>query len=138
MALPPANDSLILGLWGYTLPDNAMLVTGGRPVITNTSADPNYLDPSTTCGSEGKTTVSYNLSEDVATVELRAISLKSGKTVRTITQTNVTAGTNAIEWDGRDDDGDLLARQDFQLGLIATDSEGNESLIRYTLVRLFY
>lgn len=141
IAHPPSGDRLILGMWRYTLPVNAMYVTGQRPVITNITSDPNYFNPlSKTCVNNGESiNVTYTLSEDINTVELRAISLSTKNTVRTVTATNVSVGENNIFWDGKDTNGNFVEEGDYQLALSATDAEGNESMLTYVnLVRISY
>jgi PKD repeat protein len=141
IAHPPPGDSLILGMWRYTLPNNAIYVTGQRPVISNISSDPNYFDPlSNTCLEKADSVnVTYTLSEDADVVELRVISLSTKNTVRVIKEFNVNAGENHIFWDGRNSNGDFVEDGDYQLALSATDGEGNQSLLTYVnLVRLSY
>ena len=58
--------------------------------------------------------------------------------MRSIVQTNVAAGTGTIEWDGRDDKGIFADKGDYRLAIKATDAAGNQSLVRYVLVRVFY
>jgi flagellar hook assembly protein FlgD len=141
IAHPPPGDALILGMWRYTLPNNAIYVTGQRPVISNISSEPNYFDPlSNTCLDNGDSVnVTYTLSEDVDIVELRVISVSTKNTVRVIKEFNVSAGENHIFWNGRNNDGDFVEEGDYQLALSATDGEGNTSLLTYVnLVRLSY
>lgn len=141
IAHPPPGDRLILGMWRYSLPDNAIYMTGGRPIVLNVSSDPNYFNPlSKTCLENADSVqTTYTLSEDVNTVELRVIDLSTSNTVRVVRQFNVAAGENHIYWDGRYNDGKYADSGDYQLGLIATDVEGNESLLSYsTLIRVYH
>jgi len=41
-------------------------------------------------------------------------------------------------WDGRDDKGIFVDKGDYRLAIKATDAAGNQSLVRYVLVRVFY
>lgn len=141
IAHPPPGDSLILGMWRYTLPNNAIYMTGGRPVISDVSSDPNYFNPlSNTCLENGDSIrTTYTVSEDVNTVELRVISLSTKNTVRVVPKYNVAAGENYIYWDGRNNNGNFVDAADYQLVLIATDAEGNDSLLTsVNLIRLAY
>jgi len=141
IAHPPPGDSLILGMWRYTLPNNAVYMTGGRPVISNVSSDPNYFNPlSNTCLENGDSVeVTYTVSEDVDRVELRVISLSTKDTVRVVNQLNVVAGENYIFWNGRNNNGDFVDAGDYQLVLTATDAEGNDSMLTsVNLIRLAY
>ena len=142
VAQPPPGNYLILGIWGYTLPDNAMYLTGGRPEISNVAATPNYFCPfSEKCDAQGNDEgilLSYNLSEDAVSVELRVYSIETGYLVRTEVINNVSAGDNVFFWDGKNNNGEYVDMGDYQVGLIATDGEGNKSMLSYTLVRINY
>ena len=142
IAQPPIGNSLILGIWGYTLPDNAIYLTGGRPIISNVAATPNYFCPfSEKCDAQGNDEgilISYHLSEDAVSVELRVYNIETGYLVRTEVINNVSAGDNVFFWDGKNDNGEYVDMGDYQVGLIATDAEGNKSMLSYTLVRVNY
>ena len=142
IAEPPPGNYLILGIWGYTLPDNAIYVTGGRPVISNLAANPNYFCPfSEKCDADGNgegVLLSYHLSEDVVSVELRVYNTETGYLLRTATMNNVSAGDNVFFWDGKNNNGEYVDMGDYRIGLIATETEGNKSMLSYTLVRINY
>ena len=142
IAVTPPGNRLILGIWGYYLPDNAMVMTGGKPALSNIAADPNYFCPfSEKCDNQGNgegILLDYSVSENVESVELRVYSLETGNLIRTETQNSVQAGDNTFFWDGRNDDGEYADIGDYQVGLIARDAEGNESMMKYTLVRFDY
>jgi len=133
------ETSLILGMWGYTLSDNAMYVDGGRPVVSNAYANPNYFDPSTHAVGDTVSTVrvSFELSKN-ASVFLRVYSLPSARLVRTVSYSGVPSGSNTLEWDGRNWQGNYVADGDYQIGVQSVDSQGNESMVQYVYVRLFY
>ena len=57
--------------------------------------------------------------------------------MRTITQT-ASAGTGTVEWDGRADNGVFADTGDYHLGLKAVDAAGNQSVVRYVSIRVFY
>lgn len=142
VAEPPPGVNFILGIWGYTLPDNAICMTGGKPEISQPKAEPNYFSPfSEKCDAQGNgegVVLSYSLSEDVSAVELRVYSLETGSLVRKATRTNISAGDNAFFWDGTNDNGEYPDIGDYQLGLIAIDENGHASIMKYTLVRIDY
>jgi flagellar hook assembly protein FlgD len=124
---------------GFTLPNNAVLVEAA-PQITNVSADPNFFDPSTGnfLTPENPTTrITFDLSKQ-ATVTLQVFHPVLNRLVHTITAANLPAGTHTLEWDGRNQGGILVDRGDYRLALKATDSSGNQSIVRYVLVRVFY
>jgi len=142
IAVAPPGDSLITGAWRYTEPANAIHMSGGRPVIGTVAADPNYFSPfSEKCDAEGRSegiTLSYTVSEAAATVELRVYSIDTGALVRRVMVANVPAGGNILFWDAKNNDGEYVDIGEYQVGVMATDAEGNQSMLRYSLVRVDY
>jgi len=136
------GDSIITGFWRYDLPHNAIYMTGGSPVVTNVSADVNYFSPfSEKCDADGQdegVTISYTVSEDVQFVELRVYSVETSALLRTLTEIDVEAGEQTIFWDGKNNNNEYVDIGDYRAGLVAIDGDGNESMLRYTLVRLDY
>ncbi len=148
-AKQPNSDSrlrpehqLFLKLWGYHLPTNAMIMTGGKPVISAVSVEPDKFSPfSETCDSAGYgegILLNYTLSEDAALVEMRVYHKKSGVLLRTNRQINIPAGKNNFFWDAKNKAGEYVDIGDYQLGVIATDRHGNQSMLKYTRVRIEY
>jgi PKD repeat protein len=136
---PPPNDYFSPNIGGFTLPQNAVVVEQA-PQISSVAANPNYLDPFTgsfLSGTGQPTTISFTLSKQ-ATVVLQVASVDSGGLLRTITQPNVAAGNSTIAWDGRADNGLFAAQGSYRLALKAVDAQGNQSIIRYVLVKVFY
>jgi len=134
-AVPPPGDSFLFGIFGYTLPDNALFLKAA-PVISNVRVDPNFLDPSTP--SNPVATLTYDL-DKTANVELTVTNLKTGKVLRRIQQLNVALGTGkTIVWDGHAENGLFADAGDYRLALVAADSTGSASIIRYALMKVFY
>jgi PKD repeat protein len=126
-------------LWAYALPDNAIIIQGARPELADISATPGYFSPAYNPYGVipvGYTTLSFNLSEST-NIELD-IKNSSGVLVRTIRRVNLPAGTNAVIWDGKDNDGNLVKEGTYSISLIAIDDSGNRSLPRYAAVIIFY
>ena len=142
LATAPPGWYLIPGAWAYTLPDNAICMTGGSPTISDISADPNYFSPfSEKCDENGideGIILTYNVSENVAQVEFRAYSLETGALLRTDVRNNIPSGDNIYFWDGKNNNGEYVDIGDYQIGIIATDGDGNESMLRYSLIRVDY
>ncbi len=142
IAQPSPGDSLITGAWRYSLPDNAIYVTGGKPEILNVSADPNYFSPfSEKCDANGNGEgifIDYTVSEDVAALELRVYSVETGSLLRTMHIGSAEAGAHTIFWDGKNNDDEYVDIGDYRIGIMATDADGNQSIFRYTLVRIDY
>jgi len=139
IAEAPPGYYLILGFWAYTLPDNAIFVTGGVPIVSNVSADPNYLNAfDETCGDvDAGVAVNYTVSEP-STVSLKVYDPQTNTLVRTITQAGVPSGANVTYWDGKNQSGEAVTSSSYQVGVVATDADGNQSMYRYTLVRLTF
>ena len=142
IAEPLPGDDLITGFWRYDLPDNAIYMTGGKPAVSAVAATENYFSPfSESCTGEGHDAgviVTYSLSEPAATVELRVYSTESSNLLRTLQVTNIEAGPQSIFWDGKNDNGEYVDIGDYRVGVLATDADGNQSMIRYVLVRVDY
>ena len=117
-------------------------MTGGSPQITDIAAEPNYFSPfSEKCDANGMDEgiiLTYNVSENVAQVEFRVYSLETGALLRTDVQNNIPSGENTYFWDGKNNNGEYVDIGDYQIGIIATDGDGNESMLRYSLIRVDY
>ena len=123
----------------FTLPTNAIFVEVA-PQISNVSIDPNYFDPATGNFLSPQTPparISYTLTKQ-SSVTLQVYRSGTNRLVRTINQTNVPAGTATINWDGKNQNGIFVEKGDYHLALRATDAAGNQSIVRYLLVRVFY
>ena len=142
IAQAPSGDVLITGFWRYDLPDNAIYMTGGMPGVTGVTAEENYFSPfSEKCDAQGRSegiTLTFTLSENVQSVELRVYSVTTSTLLRTMTVNNLEAGEHSIHWDGKNNNGEYVDIGDYRLGVIAKDPDGNESMLRYTLVRIDY
>jgi PKD repeat protein len=142
IAQAPSGDSLITGAWRYSMPDNAMYMTGGNPEISNVVATPNYYSPfSEKCDENGNgegITIDYTVSEDVASVELRVYSIETSSLLRATNMGSASAGENTVFWDGKNNNGEYVDIGDYRIGVIATDAEGNQSMFRYALVGIDY
>lgn len=141
-AVPPPGDSFLFGIFGFTLPDNAIMIQSA-PVLSAVSVTPNYYDPATpTFLTPGlpAAVITYSL-DKTANVELTVTNLTTNRVVRTILVPNVPSGTGrTIQWDGRVDSaaGLFADKGDYRLTLRAIDSAGNVSINRFALVRIFY
>lgn len=136
---PPPGEQFLWGMTAFTLPNNAIFVEVA-PQITNISTDPNYFDPATgnfISPQNPTTRVSYTLSKQ-ANVTLLVFRTGTNTLVRTVTQLNAPAGAGTIEWDGRNQNGVFADKGDYRLALKATDAAGNQSIVRFVLVKVFY
>ena len=134
----PSSDGYLFGLIGYRYPANGLYVEN-RPVLSNITATPNYFDPSTgdfISPNNPTTKIAYTLSKP-ATLSLQVFRSGPNILMRTITQA-VSSGAGTIDWDGRADNGIFVDSGDYHIALKAVDAAGNQSVVRYTMVRVFY
>ena len=82
--------------------------------------------------------MNYTVTEDVATVELRVYSVTNSSLLRSANMGSASAGSNAVFWDGKNNNGEYVDIGDYRIGLVVTDAGGNASMFRYTLVRIDY
>jgi flagellar hook assembly protein FlgD len=135
----PWDGGYPITLWTYELPDNAMIITGNRPQITNVTAEPNYFSPAYNPYSSTPTQytiVSFNLSK-AANVEIRIVN-SDGVLVNTLNKSNLPAGANTFSWNGKDLSGNLVKEGSYSISLTAIDNIGNRSLPRYAAVVVYY
>jgi len=103
-AVPPPGDSFLFGIWGYTLPDNAIYLSSA-PTISNFSVQPTLNSP-TRDGSR-PFRITFDLDQD-ADLELLIVNLATGSVVFTKRFPGITAGTGqTLAWDGLTSNGFL-------------------------------
>ena len=128
-------------LWSaqaFSLPDNTIVLQGGRPQITDPAADPNRFDPATLlCPGQDECEITFTLSHDAA-VALQVYAMRTGRLLRVLNVPEMAAGTHAISWDGRAQSGDYVAGGPYRLELTATTRTGNTSFLRRCLVLVDY
>jgi len=126
-------------LWVYELPDNAIVIRGSKPVIsnlavTNRTFNPAFNPYSTTTTQNVR--VQFNISKD-STMDIVAID-STGLQIDRSTKAGLTAGANSISWDGRNFKDELVPPGVYSLQLTAIDAKGNRSLSRYAIVTVRY
>lgn len=134
----PSGDSYVFGMTAFTLPTNGIFVEAG-PQLTDVTASPNYFDPSTGDFISPKnptTKIGYTLSKP-ATLVLQVFRSGTNVLMRTLTQA-APAGAGVIEWDGHAGNGLFADSGDYHLALKAVDAAGNQSIVRYVAVRVYY
>jgi len=132
------DGDFLWAAFGYTLPDNAIVIEGGRPLISNPAATPNYVrDPATpSClGPRAGTAIEITLSLE-ASVTLRVFSMDSGALVGQVTTELLPAGTHSIDWDCRAVSGEFVEPGDYYVEITATAADGNVSRPRRVLVQV--
>ncbi|MCF8027334.1 MAG: PKD domain-containing protein [Desulfobacteraceae bacterium] len=142
VAEPPPGDKLITGFWRYSLPDNAIYVSGGNPVITGITADPNYFSPFSEkcCESSNGAGISlnYTVSQDISRLRVKVFDVKNSREVYSATKNNIAAGENTFFWNAQNENGEYVDIGDYHVGIMAEDSGGSQSMWRYALVRIDY
>ncbi len=136
---PPPGDRFLFGIWGYTLPDNAIYLHSGAH-ISNFSVAPSIFDPTGYIDDQGtpeQSQLTFDLSNP-ADVELVVSNAETGKKVAQRRFTGLSAGTNTVSWNGRDDNGLIVASGRYRLGVVAVDGTGFLSLRIYALQRVYY
>jgi PKD repeat protein len=135
---PPPGDAFLFGIFGYTLPDNAIVVKSGAQVGT-VAATPSIFDPTTldNSGNPALSNISFTLSRP-ATVELVVANTATGAVLGRFQYPGRAAGPNLITWDGKTNTGVLAAPGRYRLGLTAVQANGKKSITQYVLQRVFY
>lgn len=135
---PPQGDQFLFGMFGYTLPDNAVYVRSGAH-INDLQVAPSIYNPSEiqADGSERRSRLTFDLSRG-ATVELTVADAGSGKTIARRKYAALPKGANTITWDGTTDDGIMAAPGSYRLGVTAIDANAFRSTTLYILQRIYY
>lgn len=135
---PPPGDMFLFGLWGYTLPNNAIYVRSGAH-IAGLTVSPSIFDPTSApgCDQANLSISSFSLSQP-ATIELVVTDVDAGTEVARFQYPGLAAGSASIAWDGKTNDGTLVAPGRYRLGLAAIDANGYKSLSVYVLQRVYY
>jgi PKD repeat protein len=126
-------------LWAYELPENAIVVKGSRPVISNLDVDNRVFspifNPYSAIPNLGVTVhfeISKNADVDVMVIDSQGIHIDQFK------KPGLPAGPNTIDWDGRDADDELMPPGVYSIQLTAADHKGITSIPRYAVVTVKY
>lgn len=135
----PSDGQFIWGVTAFTLPSNGIFVESA-PQITDVTASPNYFDPATgnfLTPDKPKAKIQFTLTKS-ANVALQVFRVGATSPIRTIAASNLAAGQNTIEWDGKANNGIFVDKGDYRLALKAVDATGKQSIVRYLHMRVFY
>jgi len=135
---PAPGDAFLFGIFGYTLPNNAVFVRNGVQLSAMTSSPP-IFDPTglTASATPNQCTVQFSLSLPAA-VELVVQDAITGSVVARLQYPNRAAGANSVLWDGKASDGRYAAPGTYRLGLTAIQANGFRSLSSFALQRIYY
>ena len=78
-----------------------------------------YLDD------ENLPTINYTNAEHAESVTIQIMNM-DGTVIRTLTQEDIAAGSNTIEWDGKDDNGERAAKGFYTVSVTATNGDGED------------
>lgn len=141
--ITPEDDGGASGgdyLWAakaWALPDNAIVVEGGKPTIETPMAEPNLVDPSVRrCGFDG-TDIEFTL-DRAASVSIAIYNTDTLQLLRVIQTGELAAGAHSVKWDGKTLSGEWAAEGPYRLDMVATAPDGNVGFLRRVLVYVTY
>ena len=117
------------------LSKNGVVVHGGRPVVTNVRVKPPLYRPGLS-SQEVSFALSTYRGEHVSAV-VTSMNLESRSILRTIRVGEVAPGSVTVRWDGRGENGSLVAPGRYLIAVVVTDSLGQSSRGE-TLARVDY
>ncbi|MBI4846882.1 MAG: gliding motility-associated C-terminal domain-containing protein [Candidatus Omnitrophica bacterium] len=129
-------EQYFLGLWGFKVDTNAVLITGGSPGLSNMSVTPinfyPYNNAYALTGSSSQAKIGFNLSRD-ANVTIKAYN-SAGSMIKTISDdVFYSAGNNIAYWDGKDNNANFTANGDYRIVIQARNKENySESYILHS------
>ena len=124
--LPYSNYTV--SIWGYTLPDNSIVIIGGRPVISDVTTQPITFSPvfnPYAAQPQNSTIISFNLSQG-ANVTLDIYNSSNVLVRKLLDGVSKPAGVNTIVWDGKNEPGQI-APNDYYRVEIQAQKEDNYS-----------
>ena len=107
-------------------PKNAVVAFGSRPRVTNVKVTPPVFGPAV-----GTQAVEFDLTtfqSQPADVSITFRNLTANSILRTITAAQQSAGHNTLSWDGRADNGMLVAPGAYVVTVTVTDALGNTAI----------
>jgi PKD repeat protein len=136
---PPERNPFLFGIWGYTLPDNAIyLRNGANP--TELVVEPSIYNPTGNedeQGTNNRSRITFSLNK-TADVELLISNAETGVAVARRYHSNLSSGSNTVTWDGLDDNGLYVEPGRYRIGIVAIDATGYRSMRLYALQRVYY
>ncbi|MBI4245418.1 MAG: hypothetical protein HY606_15120 [Planctomycetes bacterium] len=126
-------------IWGYTLPDKAIIVVGQMPVIDNSiTVDPLKFSPENNpySNSPRLATITYGLLR-ACKVTMNIYDSNNNLVRNLITSASRNAGTNSELWDGKTSGGVFVQEGEYRIDIQA-ENNGNYSLVRSATVFIHY
>ena len=131
---PPSGDSFLFGIFGFTLPDNAIYVRSGSH-IAGMAIAPSIFVPDSVGNPDSKITFTLTNSADVRLIVYNA---DEGTIVARRSFSALSTGENTVLWDGKDDAGVYVSPGRYRLGITAIDSNGFQSITHYAVQQVYY
>jgi PKD repeat protein/flagellar hook assembly protein FlgD len=130
--VPDSERRLLPGILRYRLPDNVIFVKHEPRIESFELASTIVADPR-----REALGIEVVLSRQSA-LELVVADMQNGSNVATRFYPQLPAGVNNLSWDGKNNDGQLLAPGDYRVGVRSIDEQGSRSLFLYRSQRLQY
>lgn len=130
--VPDSERRLLPGILRYRLPDNVVFVKRNPRIESFELASTIVADPR-----REAVGIDVALSRQ-STLELVVADMQNGSNVATRLFPELPAGVNNLSWDGKNNDGQLLAPGDYRIGVRSIDAQGGRSLFLYRSQRLQY
>jgi len=135
---PPPGKWFMYGVWAFTLADNVIYVKSGAHVSGIIATPPIFTPDSHEAeGMPATLKIHFTLNK-ASTIELEFFDASEGVAVATRTYSNVQAGEQIVEFDGKDNNGVHLHPGKYSVGIRAVDEKGYRSMMEYTVTRIHY
>lgn len=130
--VPDSERRLLPGILRYRLPDNVIFVKHRPRIESFGLASTIIADPR-----REAVGIDVVLSRPSA-LELVVADMQNGSNVATRFFPELATGLNELSWDGKNNQGQLLAPGDYRIGVRSIDEQGSRSLFLYRSQRLHY
>ena len=110
-----------VSIWGYTLSDNAIVIKGGRPVISQVTTEPIKFSPvfnPYASEAQNSTKISFNLSQG-ANVTLDIYNSGNVLVRRLLNAAACPAGASSISWNGKNAQGQIVPNDYYRVDIQA-------------------
>ncbi|MBF5056817.1 PKD domain-containing protein [Alcanivorax sp. 521-1] len=134
----PSGESFLFGIWGWTLPDNAIYVRSGAH-ISGLTVTPRVLVPSSRPDETSNkfSVATFNLSK-AASVNLTVDNADTGVRVYEERVADLEAGEQSVTWDGYNDARERVAPGVYRIGITPIGENDFRSTTRYSLQQVYY
>jgi len=135
---PQGSSGFLVGMFAYTLPDNAIYVKNSVE-LSAFVATPPVLTPDAVSadGTAQQSRLQFELSRD-ARITHTINNTDTGAEVFRETHASVNAGAAQLRWDGKASNGEFVVPGNYRHGITAVDVQGNKSPTLYALQRVYY